>query len=81
MAYFSTGYALLNKIIFRSCNHLERSLAPLEQPASRSAALVLFVGRRYYLRPISAVPTTGTPAGLIAATRARVCDGNAMNVR
>ncbi len=24
---------------------------------------------------------TGTPAGLIAATHVRVCDGNAMNVR
>ena len=73
------------------------------------AALVLFVGRRYYLRPIirrsdywnarSATGTAlgqwnarratgteplappGTPAGLIAATRAHVCNGNAMNVR
>ena len=52
------------------------------------AALVLFVGRRYYLRPIirrsdlwNARSANGTPAGLIAATRARVCDGNAMNVR
>ena len=25
--------------------------------------------------------SSGTPAGLIAATRVRVCDGNAMNVR
>ena len=61
------------------------------------AALVLFVGRRYYLRPISApgppeglleqprasgllFSALGPPAGLIAATRARVCDGNAMSV-
>ena len=28
----------------------------------------------------NALSATGTPAGLIAATRARVCDGNAMNV-
>ena len=52
----------------------------LRPPARLSAALVLFVGRRYYLRPISAVPTSGTPEGLSAATRVRVCDGNAMSV-
>ncbi|MGN0239781.1 MAG: hypothetical protein ACI4AW_07175 [Paludibacteraceae bacterium] len=74
------------------------------------AALVLFVGSRYYLRPIilwnhlepfgtpqatgtpkglleqpqapgTRLGATGTPAGLIAATRIRVCGDNAMNVR
>ena len=29
------------------------------------AALVLFVGRRYYLRPPSAAPTSGTPEALL----------------
>ena len=58
------------------------------------AALVLFVGRRYYLRPIIlcnyleralALGTIRTHLALlerrIAVTRVRVCDGNAMNVR
>ena len=75
----------------------------LGTPARLSAVLVLFVGRRYYLRPIILwnhlepfgtaagywnaadfsllFSATGPPAGLIAATHVRVCDGNAMNVR
>ena len=59
MAYFSKFYNGLRPIIF-SCNQLERALALLERRKAL-AALVLFVGRRYYLRPISA----GTPAGLL----------------
>ena len=61
------------------------------------AALVLFVGSRYYLRPIilwnhldhlepfGTPQATGTRLALlerrIAAIRVRVCDGNAMRVR
>ena len=62
----------------------------LDRPQARKAlaALVLFVGRRYYLRPIirrsgllEQASAPGPPAGLSAVTRVRVCDGNAMNVR
>ena len=42
-----------------------------------AAILVLVVGRRYYLRPISARRALSSYSCI---TRARVCDGNAMNV-
>ena len=52
------------------------------------AALVLFVGRRYYLRPIIRPWNSWNSRRLlellerrIAVTRVCVCDGNAMNVR
>ena len=55
---------------------MERALAHLERQQGSLAVLVLFVGRRYYLRPIilwnarSAIGTEppalpGTPAGLL----------------
>ena len=90
-------YIFMNKIIQNYQNYfsfLQPSGTPegLLERRRALAALVLFVGRRYYLRPIIRPWNSWNSRRLleralallerrIAVTRVRVCDGNAMNVR
>ena len=83
----------MNKIIQNYQNYfsfLQPSGTPegLLERRRALAALVLFVGRRYYLRPIIRPWNSWNSRRLlellerrIAVTRVCVCDGNAMNVR
>ena len=71
--------------------HLIRGTEGVLERRKALAALVLFVGSRYYLRPIILYNQLERAKRIwnsrrllerrIAVIRVRVCDGNAMNVR
>ena len=82
LSFFAMIYKEQNRqVVFLKNNGLRPIIKILQRPSAYYFFLQPSGTREALLEQPQATGTTGTPAGLIAAIRVRVCDGNAMNVR